>query len=230
MAPRGEPDRYEPLPGLLAIPGHLVRRVARGRRRRTVIAAAVLLAAALVAGLAVAVPAIVDSKAERAAAERRVAAQARATRIAELRAELRRVDGHGTPSRGLDGAAATSARWALAADLTTAVTADARRRAAAGELAQAPIRVECVRFPVGVGVPNPAGDPGVRRGRYSCLAVTADIPAQASTRGGAIGYPYRALVDFHSGRYSFCKISGRPGEGALRRAIDVAVPRACGGG
>jgi hypothetical protein len=228
MAPRPAPERYEPLPGLLGIPAYFVRKLS-ARGRRTAMVAGALALVALVAGLAVAIPAIVETKAEHAATERRATAQARAARIAELRAELRSVDGRGTPSRGLSGAAAISARWALAADLATAVEADARSRAAAGELAHAPTRVECVRFPVGVDVPNPAADPGLRRGRYSCLAVTAEIPAQSSTRGGTIGYPYRALVDFPSGRYTFCKISGRPGEGSLTRRIDVTVPPACGG-
>jgi hypothetical protein len=59
--------------------------------------------------------------------------------------------------------------------------------------------------------------------------VTADIAPQASTRGGTIGYPYRALVHFGPGRFSFCKVSGRPGEGSLLHAVEVAVPRACGG-
>ena len=44
-----------------------------------------------------------------------------------------------------------------------------------------------------------------------------------------IGLPYRALVDFPSGRFTYCKVSGRPGEGSLRREILVTVPAACGG-
>ena len=33
-------------------------------------------------------------------------------------------------------------------------------------------------------------------------------------------------IDFDSGRYAFCKIVGRPGEGQLRRHIGPTVPRA----
>jgi hypothetical protein len=36
-------------------------------------------------------------------------------------------------------------------------------------------------------------------------------------------------VDFESGRFSYCKISGRPGEGSLTREFPVRVPKACGG-
>src|SRR5215208_1357031 len=102
MAPRAQPDRYEPLPGLLEIPGHLLRKLSpRGRRNAAI--AGVLLLLATAAGLAIAIPAIVDSKQERAAAEARERARLRAELIARLRTELREVDGRGTPARGLDG-------------------------------------------------------------------------------------------------------------------------------
>jgi hypothetical protein len=228
MAPRGERDRYEPLPGLLAIPGHLARRLSpRGRRVALVAAAALLVAAA--AGLAAGVPAIVRAKREHAAQEQRAAAQARAARLEQLRAELRRIDGRGAPARGLSPAAALTARRAVAADLVAAVQADAAGRARSGEFAHLPTRVECSRYPAAPVPGDPAEDLSRRHGRYACLAVTADVPEQTSTRGGAIGYPYRARVDFASGRFSFCKISGRPGEGSLARTPVVPVPAACGG-
>jgi hypothetical protein len=218
------PDRYEPLPGVLGIPRFLFRKLSQ--RGRIAVVAVLLLA---VAGTAAALPGIVESKREHDAAERREAARAHAARLAELRAELRRVNGRGTPARGLHGGAAVTARRALAADLAAAVTRDAHDRARSGEFAQEPMRVDCSRFPAGARGEDPVTDLTHRRGRYACLAVTADIPAQESTRGGSIGYPYRALVDFRSGRYSFCKISGRPGEGSLTHEIEVAVPAACGG-
>jgi hypothetical protein len=36
-------------------------------------------------------------------------------------------------------------------------------------------------------------------------------------------------VNFTAGAYTFCKISGRPAEGALKGHPLVTVPRACGG-
>jgi hypothetical protein len=222
MAP---PDRYEPLPGVLGIPRFLLGKLSR--RGRIAVAAVVLLA---LAGTAAALPGIVESKREHAAAEQREAERAHAARLVELRAELRRVDGRGTPARGLRGDAAVTARRALAADLAAAVTRDAAARADSGEFAQRTIRADCSRFPAGAHGEDPATDLAQRRGRYACLAITADIPAQAATSGGSIGYPYRALVDFPSGRFSFCKISGRPGELSVPRKIEVPVPAACGGG
>jgi hypothetical protein len=192
-------DRYEPLPGLLQMPGHLVRRLSR--RGRLLAAAAALL---VVAAAAVVLPGALESKREHAAAEERAAIRARAARLQTLRAEMRPVAGRGTPGPG------------LVADLAAAVREDSVARARSGELAERPYRVECRRFPPG-------------RRSYACLAVTAEIPEQETTHGGSIGYPYRALVDPRSGRFTFCKISGRPGEGSLARTVTAPVPPACGG-
>ncbi|MGH2948552.1 MAG: hypothetical protein ACRDPC_20230, partial [Solirubrobacteraceae bacterium] len=83
MTPGSPSDRYEPLPGLLQIPAFLFRKLSpRARRAAAMIAG--ILAVALAAGLAVAVPAIDDSKRERAASEERASAQLRAQRTAEL--------------------------------------------------------------------------------------------------------------------------------------------------
>src|SRR4051794_6059696 len=95
-----EPDRYQPLPSLLELPGHFLRKLTR-RGRRTAVVLGVLLVAALGAGVAIGIPKIADSKREHAAADARAAARAHAARVAQLRAELRLVHGRGTPARGL---------------------------------------------------------------------------------------------------------------------------------
>jgi hypothetical protein len=68
-----------------------------------------------------------------------------------------------------------------------------------------------------------------RPNRYACLAVTADIPAGPSNEAGQIGYPFRAVVDPHRGRFTLCRIAGRAAEGAITDAPVVSVPPACGG-
>ena len=228
MTPSARPDRYEPLPGLLEIPGFLIRKIPPRARRPAAFAAGILLAAAAVA-LAISIPAITDSKSDRAAAEQRAERERRVQRAAQLQAELRLRTGRGTAARGLTGAAALRARRALAADLVAAVHDDALARVRAGEFKQSVERVECERFPRGVGAPDPAADLTKATGRYSCLAVTAEAPASERNDASSIGYPYRGLVRFESGRFSYCKISGRPGEGSLAREIPVRVPAACGG-
>lgn len=216
-------DRYEPLPGLTGIPAWLLRKLSpRGRRIAAVVAAA--LAVAVAAGLVLAVPAIDRGKRERAAADARALERARAERAARLQAEARPRRGAGTPARGLEGAAAVSARRALVADLTGAVQRDADAR-----VPEPILRATCERYPRGARGEDPAADLASRTGRYACLAVTRTFAPDETTTGGLIGYPYRAAVDFRTGRFAFCKISGRPGEGSIRRGVPVRVPAACAG-
>lgn len=164
----------------------------------------VVVAFLLAAGGTVAlVPAIDEASRERAAAERRERDAAHERRTRALRAE----------QRPRFGRSAATAPAAALDDVAAAITADARRRVRAGTLDGPIRRVECEPFPRGV-------TPGPRRGRYACLAVTS------SFEGGAIGHPYRAMLDFQTGRYAFCKVTGRPDP-----TPDPAVttPRACGG-
>jgi hypothetical protein len=89
--------------------------------------------------------------------------------------------------------------------------------------------VECERYPRGARGEDPATDLSSPTGRYSCLAVTADAPRTAENNPSSIGYPYRAAADFPGGHFTYCKVSGRPGEGSLSRKVLVRVPKACGG-
>ena len=228
VTPSARPDRYEPLPGVLEIPGFLVRKIPPRARRPVAFAATILLAAAAVA-VVLAIPAITESKDERAAAEQRADRERRAQRAVELAAEQRIVRGRGTAAQGLSGLAAVDARQALAGDLAAAVEDDALVRVRAGEFTQTVDRVECERYPRGARGEDPATDLANATGRYSCLAITADAPRTETSQPSSIGYPYRALVQFESGGFSFCKISGKPGEGALTREFPVRVPPACGG-
>ena len=228
MPPNARSDRYEPLPGLTEIPGYLYRKLSpRGRKIAAIAGAALLVIVAVV--LAVSIPKITESKSDRAAADRRSAQEREKALVAELKAEQRLREGTGTAARGLAGAQAIEARHQLAADLAAAVQHDALARARTGEFAHGVKRVECERFPRGAHGEDPATDLTHDQGRYSCLAVTAVAPKTELNDSSSIGYPYRALVDFPSGRYTFCKVSGRPGELAVSRTTVVGVPAACGG-
>jgi len=221
-------DRYEPLPGLTEIPAFLYRKLSpRGRRIFAVVAALAVVGIAV--ALAFAIPAITETKQDRAAAERKADAEREAALVAKLRAEQRLIEGRGTAARGLEGAEAVTARRALASELGDAVHEDALKRVQSGEFNRSIDRVECERFPRGARGEDPATELAEPVGRYSCLAITADAPAIATSRPSSIGYPYRARLDFPSGKYTFCKISGRPGEGSLTREFPVRIPPACGG-
>ena len=161
-----------------------------------------LIALALaVAGTVVLIPAISDSRRERAASDPRHRAALQERRIRALQAEQR-------PRYGQSEAAAPAAALA---DLAAAIEADSAGRVRSGSLDGPIRRVECEPFPRGA-------DQGA--GRFACLAVTADF------EGGSFGHPYRAMVDFGTGRFAFCKISGRTDP---TPDPQVTTPRACGG-
>jgi hypothetical protein len=221
-------DRYDPLPGLTEIPAFLLRKLSpRGRRLAAVVGAVALVVVAV--ALVISVPKITESKQERSAADQRSAQEREAALVAQLKAEQRLREGSGTPARGLEGAAAIAARRELAGDLAATIRGDAQARVRSGELAHPVLRVECERYPRGAQGEDPATDLASPTGRYSCLAVTADAPRTATENASSIGYPYRALVEFPAGRFTYCKVSGRPGEGSLVRESPVRVPAACGG-
>jgi DNA-binding SARP family transcriptional activator len=75
------------------------------------------------------------------------------------------------------------------------------------------LRVDCVPYP-------PA------RGRYECLAVTADVPATERTPAGANGLAYRVLLDHASGRYAYCRLAPRATK-LQRRPVPLSP--LCGG-
>jgi hypothetical protein len=220
-------DRYEPLPGLADLPAWIWRRL-RGPGK-----VAVVLLPFVVIGLVLALgPGIRDSKEERARSEEQRIERERAAREARLREEQRPRFAAGAPSPE-----SVAGRERLVETAAVSVRADARKRAAAGELT-GPIRgVECEPFPrttSGIGAER---DLSRRFGTYSCLAVTAqfgestggEVAPYAQSEAGTVGHPYRVRIDFDTGRYAYCKIAGRAGEGGLRAQQAVTVPRVCGG-
>jgi hypothetical protein len=209
--PAPQNDRYEPLPGLLSLPGFLYRKLGPRGRLAVKVGGTVFVAGVTVAAI-VFLPRIAESNREREANEQRQAAAALADRVRRLRAEQR-------PHSGRAEAGAT--RAAVVGVLESEILADARARAARGQL-QGPAanRVECE--------PLEGGDATAARVAYDCLAVTSDLPSGEDLPGGVIGHPFRAVADFSTGRFTWCKVGGRPGEGSLsRRDLIVRIPRAC---
>jgi hypothetical protein len=200
-----DPPRYEPLPGLAELPAWAWRRAGRGVR----IGAGIVLLAALAMAV-VMVPALRSAAREQDDALQHARAEQRAELVRRLEAEQRPVRGR---SRAVD-------RAAMMDELTAAIETDARTRVRRGELDGPIRRAECEPFPRTVDGIGADRDPTRRRGRYSCLAITADFT------GGVIGHQYRALIDFQTGRYAFCKITGQSGPS---RDQLVTTPRVCGG-
>ena len=240
-------DRYDPLPSLPELPRWLWRRM--GRKARIASALTIL---AVAAAAAAAIPGLREAEREAGARTQRERAEQRAALAQRLRAEQRPVAGRSSvrdpaadhrraghapsegaaddrrarraPSEGTAGRLAARAR--IMRDLSAAIGIDARARVERGDLDGPIRRVACEPFPRGLDSSGAESDLDRRRGRYSCVAVTAAFERTRDNPGGVIGHLYRARVDFVTGRYSFCKIAGRPGP---ERESPVAVPRACGG-
>ena len=183
---------------------------------------------ALAAGIVFGLPAITTTKEERAAAERSAVAKRRAERQAQLQAEVRLLKGRGTPARGLEGAAAITARHALAGDLAAAVQQDAAARAQSGEFTQSSTASSAS------GSRAPWTAPTRRTTSPAAAGATRAWRSPPSAEGrGQPGQQHRLSVSrarrLPSGRFAYCKVSGRPGEGSLVRKFRVHVPTACGG-
>jgi len=217
------PDLYEPMPGLVELPGWLWRRTGRGLR----VGVALGLLAVIAVGLAL-IPGMLESKEDQARAEQRERAAARAELVARLEAEQRPRFGRSGSVAPAGAAAAEqlSARATVMDEVPAAIVADARRRVRLGSLGGPVLRVECEPFPRTVEGVGAHEDLSRRSGRYSCIAVTAEIKPSEQTVGAVLGHRYRAQVDFDTGRYAFCKVAGQSGPS---REQLVTTPRACGG-
>jgi hypothetical protein len=198
-------DRYEPAPGFIELPGWLWRRTSTGLK----LGVAVVLVLVVAGVVAAAVSSRRDAQRANDAAVQRAAVVHR-EEVAKTRAEQKPRFGRSHGSRA-----------AMATGVTDAILADARARVRAGELKGPILRVACDRFPKTVGPPPPERDR-----RYSCVAVTAEIARSKGGEAGAIGHPYRARIDFSTGRFAFCKISARLDP---VKNPEVTTPEACGG-
>ena len=223
QTPQVATDRYEPLPDLTRLPGWLWRRMGRGVR-----IAGLLLVLALIAAGAALLPGIQESKDDRARSEqqRRAAARAELARRLEREQRPRFARSAALAPPGAGAHERLAARAELMDELPATVLADARARVRSGALDGPVLRVECEPFPRSVDGAGADQDLARRSGRYSCLAVTAEFERSDQSIGGVLGHQYRALVDFESGRYAFCKVSGQAGPSRDQLAT---TPRACGG-
>jgi hypothetical protein len=219
------PERYDPVPGLLDLPGFLLRKLAP-RRQRAVLAFGMVLLIALVAGAVFGLPAIRRGQLAHERAEARAAKVAAAARRAALTRESRPRFGRGPAAAGLRPATALDARRGLMTRIEASVLEDARVRFRS----EGPyLRASCTAVPKRLGARPPQDDLALPIARLECLAVERAAPATGRTPGILLGQPFRARVDFRRGRYAWCKIEEEAGEGFTGVQVSVPVPRACGG-
>src|SRR3954470_8133015 len=157
--------------------------------------------------LAIMVPRIDRHKAQTAAANAEYKRKAVAVNRARItKAQTPR---HGEakdllPPAGALAADRAEAKQALLARMESDMYADAHKRAAAGEMRPVKSRPDCERTP---GTPT-AGSVGV----FDCFMITSLIPRGKSNPAGAMGYPFRAVVDYETFTYNWCKMEQVPGE------------------
>jgi hypothetical protein len=186
----------------------------------------------MAAAAALIVPAIDDSKDRASAAEAREAARQReARRLETLREQRPRTleAAELQPAAGAPAAQLVAAREALLRRTESAISADARARADAGELEGNPRGTQCEPYPKRPDRADwPDRDPAAERGVYDCLVFVRAVPRTETNIGGQVGYPFRAVLDF--GRFSatWCKTNPVPGERVVPDPRTVLeLPEAC---
>ena len=197
--------------------------------RKLLIGAAITLAV-VAAATAIIAPRIDTAKERSAARDAKEHAAAIARERQRLIAEQRPRHGSAPdlrPPSGAPAARRVAARQALLRRTEQEITADARRRAAAGELEGHPGATDCSPFPPTEG-PGPEADLARRSGVYDCLVVVGKIPKTQSNPEGRLGYPFRAVVDFEAFDFVWCKTNPVPGEQVIPdpRTL-VQLPREC---
>src|SRR4051812_11658246 len=183
------------------------------------------------AAAAVIVPVVQDAKRRGDARDARAlaAAQARERRAVEIQQRPRR--GHAPKPRDparLSPAEQLRRRAALLRTSEAAVLADARRRVETGAFHNRVRTVQCRKTPPGSDPRAPRAEAHLpeRGGAYDCIAVTRFIPNGADR--GALGYPFRLVVDYGRFAYVWCKSTPVPGEQVIPdpRSV-VGLPAEC---
>jgi hypothetical protein len=181
------------------------------RRGAAILAACLLVAVALV--LVVVRPAVDSGK--RADAQRR--AEEHRASLAQRQAIARRDQKPVTgAAAGLAPATSPAERDALLSRVERAITVNANARQAAGTLTSRTRSTSC----------EPLAELSETRSAFDCTALIREIIGQGDP--GRLGYPFRAIVDFRSASWTFCKINPIPSEQSLPdpRTV-VPLPAAC---
>src|SRR5262249_32957323 len=151
-------------------------------------------------------PRIDHGKSVRAAATAAFEKKARDANVARIIRE--QTPRHGAdvalrPKAGASAAQLTFARTQLLAEVEGAILADSRAREKTGEMRHV------------IATPNCKVTPGTvvhDLGVYDCFAPTGRIKATKGNSAGVIGYPFRAIVDYRTFNYTWCKTEQFPGE------------------
>ena len=180
---------------------------------------------ALLVGIALAVmiPRINDGKAEReatAAAEQARIRAANRQRVIKLQQPRTGRFVALKPAPDASPAEVAGARAQLVTSVQSAITADAQKRAAAGEISKVQGPTTCTHT---AGTPE-TGPIGV----FDCYTVVRKVPKVKTNVAGSIRDPFRAVVNYEAFTYAFCRTEQFPGEQLIPdpRTV-VQLPAAC---
>jgi hypothetical protein len=161
-----------------------------------------------------------ESRNAQAAAHEAAARKANRERIIKLQQPRTGAFASLKPERGASSAQVNIARAQLITGLEGAVFADARKRAAAGEISKVTGPTTCTQ-----AEGSPRSGP---LGLFDCYVVVRKVPKVATNVAGSIGYPFRAVVNYDNFTYAFCRTEQFPGEQLIPdpRTV-VQLPAAC---
>ena len=193
-----------------------------GRRRSVAIWGGTAVGVLLIVVIAVLLGDATASRDKRQSrADARTAATERA-RLVILQAPHRGAAADLRPAPGATPAQRRRARAALRARAEQAITADARARAARGEIAGPISATQCGPF---LRDPRAVPDDAVLTkavGRYDCVAIKRAVAGDV----GSLGYPFVAALDFR--RFTFVWCRNTPAQSERGKALAfVRLDRAC---
>jgi type II secretory pathway pseudopilin PulG len=175
--------------------------------------------------LAILVPRINTSKDEyaaRKAAEKRAAVAKNKARINRSQTPHQGDASALLPPAGASPAEVADAKGQLMERMKADLLADARKRAAAGEMRPVTGTPTCSHT-----VGSPASGPIAV---FDCFLPPREMARTARTASAEIGYPFRTVVDYKTFTYTWCKTEQVPGEMLVLSPKDVTLlPPACRG-
>lgn len=216
--------RYERCPHCQS--SYYARSRAQGRRRLAVIAGAAALVAVLGGvGTVVALGDRDDREARQKARQEKLVADLRA-RLVRIQAPHRGAAPALKPAAGATDAERLTARRALVEAVERRITADARARAAAGEL-DGPIKATACGPILKSKEAIPDDEVLSKRiGRYDCVAIKHHVIAQEGEKVAELGHAFVAALNFDTYNYTWCRNTPAQGE-AGKALVFVRLDRAC---
>jgi hypothetical protein len=181
--------------------------------------------AAVLAVTAIAIPVIAalrdDAAEERERAAQRQAALREAERARQIR-DARPVRADGPAAAAGEDPLAHRARLLERAEAL--ITADARKRVAAGTLDGDIKGTQCDVFPETEARRAAERNPATPAARYDCVAYTSML--EGNQRTAVFGHPFWLVIDFRRDTYVWCKVTPRAGEGGSV-LVSTPVPEPC---